>query len=553
VPSIPPPKQPLHTLFSIIIVACLIAPMFLCFIEGSSAATYFFDGSARSRVRITETTNIQASGIDPAHISNGSKFIFNASYPTSSSPDISGYSASYSNVRIDVSPAPSHVSDIMTDQFDNRYKQYEWDIDGNVSSTFTITVTTRFDADLEGDMSPLDCDDPVGTDAFPEYRSPTAMVQSDASAIVNKKNELLAGVTSQAEAVDRIIDHVKTSIPETDQNVAKDALSSMGSSQGNCVNRAHLALALLRSAGIPARCVHGLLYGDKYTVSYPYGGGTASTEITWGSGSHVWLEVYYPEENAWVAYDPWMDKGFADSRHVRLAISKDFDTNNPSTRGSPGVLYVNGISPTVTLSTTVSASDLQDSFSLHYWFKEQSPEGVLMIGRAMQSSKVPTPTVTPTPSPTVRPNNTTATPKPSKLPNATQSSPIPTPIGGQAGDIARYNLTGTIIDHDKGTPVQGATVMLDSIQLTASPSGKFVFLNALSGGTYNLTVSAPGYITDSRAIAPNGADMDVTIILNAVKASAPSSSSWNLLPGPGVLVVMAALAGGALLRRKKKP
>lgn len=83
-------------------------------------------------------------------------------------------------------------------------------------------------------------------------------------------------------------------------------------------------------------------------------------------------------------------------------------------------------------------------------------------------------------------------------------------------------------------------------------SGKFIFFNALSSGTYNLNVSAPGYMTDRRAIDPNDADMDVTIILKAAKASA-SSASWNPLPGPGVLAAMAALAGGVLLWRKKKP
>jgi len=69
----------------------------------------------------------------------------------------------------------------------------------------------------------------------------------------------------------------------------------------------------------------------------------------------------------------------------------------------------------------------------------------------------------------------------------------------------------------------------------------------------NLAVSAPGYVTDMRAIAPNGADMDVTIILKAAKSSASSSSPRGRLPGPGVLAVISAFAAGALLRRKKKP
>ncbi len=462
-PSILPGASVRRTLSSIFIVALFILPF-----PGAMAETYVFDGTAGSVVRVTGTTTIHVSGIDIAHIANGSKLIFNATYPTSSPPDINGYSATYSNIRLDVSPAPSYASEVRRDQFNNQFVQYVWEKDRIVSSDFDIVITTQFDADVRGDLSPLSYDDPVGTPAFPEFRSSTDMAQSDDPAIIEKKNALLAGVTSEAQAVDRIISFVKANIPVQDTGVQKDAVSSLGSHKGNCVNRVHLALALLRSAGIPARCVSGLVYGDKYVVTYPYGGGTASTDST---------------------------------------------------------------------------SGLRDSYSLRYWYTEPSPDGTFMMGRSMQSSTAPTWT----PTPTIRPNNTTATPKPSELPGTT---PNPTPAGG---DVARYNLSGTIIDQGNGRPVQGAIVMLDSIQLNASQSGRFLFLNALSGGMYNLTVSAPGYVADRRAIVPNGGDMDVTIILKAEKASARSSSPWNPLPGPGFIVALAALACGALLRGKRKP
>lgn len=537
-PSILPGASVRRTLSSIFIVALFILPF-----PGAMAETYVFDGTAGSVVRVTGTTTIHVSGIDIAHIANGSKLIFNATYPTSSPPDINGYSATYSNIRLDVSPAPSYASEVRRDQFNNQFVQYVWEKDRIVSSDFDIVITTQFDADVRGDLSPLSYDDPVGTPAFPEFRSSTDMAQSDDPAIIEKKNALLAGVTSEAQAVDRIISFVKANIPVQDTGVQKDAVSSLGSHKGNCVNRVHLALALLWSAGIPARCVSGLVYGDKYVVTYPYGGGTASTDVLWGSGSHVWLEVYYPGEKAWIAYDPWMEKGFVDSRHLRLAAGRDFDPKNPLTRGSAGLMYVSGFNPEVSISTAVSTSGLRDSYSLRYWYTEPSPDGTFMMGRSMQSSTAPTWT----PTPTIRPNNTTATPKPSELPGTT---PNPTPAGG---DVARYNLSGTIIDQGNGRPVQGAIVMLDSIQLNASQSGRFLFLNALSGGMYNLTVSAPGYVADRRAIVPNGGDMDVTIILKAEKASARSSSPWNPLPGPGFIVALAALACGALLRGKRKP
>ncbi len=542
-PSIMPSKP--QALLSTAIAACFVLPLLFYAAADASAATYVLEGTTRSIVRITVITTIHVSGIEPGHIANGSKIVFNATYPVPAS--VGGYSATYSNVDIDVSPAPSRVPVTATDQYGNQYIQYTWDIDDSVSPTFDITATTGFDAEVDGDLSTLYYDDPVGTSAFPEYRSPTGLVQSSDPAIVGKKDELLAGVTSEAEAVDRIMDYVRTSIPDQDPGAPKDALSSMKSHKGNCVNRAHLAMALLRSAGIPVRCVTGVLYADKYIISYPLDGGTASREVAWDSGTHVWLEVYYPGENAWVAYDPWMEKRFVDGRHVRLAVSKDFSMNDTSTRGSAGMLYVTGLSPTVAMSTSVSASDLHDSASLRYKYSGRSPKGALMFGREMLGSSAPTPTITitPAPSPTALPDN--ATPEPSKPPVST-AGPGPSSL---KGDIPRYNLSGTIIDKDKGTPVKGATVMLDSIELSANSTGHFLFLGALSGGTYNLSVSAPGYATDVRAIAPNGGDMDVTVILEAAKS--PGPLSLNFLPGPGVLAAMAALAGGALVWRNKRP
>jgi len=346
-------------------------------------------------------------------------------------------------------------------------------------------------------------------------------------------------VTSQAEAVDRIMNFVKTSIPDTDPGVPRDALSSLSSSKGNCVNRAHLALALLRSAGIPARCVQGLVYGDEYTVSYNVDGGKGLTNITWGDGPHVWVEVYYPDEGAWVAYDPFMDKGFVDSRHVKLSVGKDDNPDDASTRGDVGRLYADGASPSVTFSYDVSASSLQDSISLRHKYTKKSPQGTFMIARELRSSLAPAPTLTPTP----KPNNTTATPTPVATKVAT---PEPTIV---PGDNARHNVTGAIVDASTGAPVPGAAVLLDNVEISASQSGRFAFLYAVANGSYVLSVSAPGYMTEKRVIMPDNADIEVRVRLVSLSSSPTPTPAPKPSPAPGALAALAALAGGMLLRR----
>jgi transglutaminase-like putative cysteine protease len=549
VSTIPPSKKIARTATTLFLIACFIVPLLFA-AGGAQAETYVFDGSARSQVRITQTTTIQISSLDTSAIVNGSKIIYNATYPSSSS--VNGYTASYSSVQIDVTPAPSRVSDIMTDPFENKYKQYEWAIDRNTSSSFNIVVTTRFNADITGDLSQLSYDDPIGTAAYPEYRSPTGMVQSGDPAIVSKKNELLAGATSGSDAVDKIINFVKTNIPTQDEKVAKDAVSSLNSPKGNCVNRAHLAMALLRSAGIPARCVSGSIYGDKYAVSYSVPGGTATTEITWGSGSHVWIEVYYPDEGTWIPYDAFMDKGFVDSRHVKMAVSNDFDPGNPATRGDAGMLFVYGAAPRVSINTAVSSANLVDTIALHYRYKELTPPaGIFMIGRQMQVSDVPTATPTITPTPTPFPNNTTVTP--TIKPNQTIKTPTPTIAATPTFDYAKHNVSGTIVDASTGVPISGATVLLDTMQLSASDAGKFTFLYGVADASYTLTVSAPGYMTQKEIITPHNADMDMTVKLVPLALSPSPSPTPKPSPSVDILAALAALACGAIFRRKKVP
>ncbi|MCD1295120.1 hypothetical protein CUJ83_08930 [Methanocella sp. CWC-04] len=372
---------------SALILIILIFPFFTLSNINANAETIVVDGSITANNHVTERTTITLSGLDLAGLSNGSRVTYNA--PIYTSYQVNGFSQSVSGFGMTASPAPSRYQD-MTDSYGNGYRHYEWDIGTGSGSSMTFVITTSFNAILTGDASPVDMKDSIGTSAYSQFTVPTAMVQSNDPAIISKKNELLAGASTQAEAVERIIDFVKINIPVHDSTRPKDAVSSLNDNRGNCVNRAHLALALIRSAGIPARYVSGQIYDNTIEIWYRVPEGLAQRTFNWDHGPHAWIEVYYAEKGVWVPYDPYLTKGFVDNRHIKYGVSVDGNIQNTATHGEPGLLLVTNINPgaQASIGNSLTISDLQDDPRLQYVSTKTSPEGGFMISRDLQSSAI---------------------------------------------------------------------------------------------------------------------------------------------------------------------
>lgn len=553
----------LRPIFSILIVTSLLVSGILLSSNNAIAETFMFDGSINSGLHVTETTNIHISGIDLAGISNGSKVVYNATIPWSGSVD--GYSQSVSGTDLAVSTNPSNMPCTYTDLSDaygNTYRRYIWTLDGYHGSTFDISVTTSFNAAIASDLTKVNYTDPIGTSDYPEYRAPTTVIQSNDPAIINKKNELLAGAVTEAEAVDRVMDFVKVSIPNQADKTASDAsaVSSLYTNTGTCMNRAYLAIGLLRSAGIPARYVNGMLYDNMNTYNIKNG----YIQDQWGNGLHAWVEVYYPLEHTWVAYDPYRDNGFVDTRHVKSGISLDGNIQDRITHGDFGLMYVDNMNHgiSVSMSSGISTSGVNDNFQLHYLYTKQSPpKDTYMYAREMQyspssmpvDSSTPTPTLTITPTPSN--GNATASPTPTATarPNSTLS-PIVLRNGTlydgvgntNVGSHSLYNITGTVIDNVSGKPVRNASVILGNTVISTDDSGRFNFSVSPGNETYSLLVNAAGYSPENRTINGSNGDLDLKINLAAMKTSSSSNSNVT----SGILAVIAAFAGCILLLRR---
>ncbi len=546
---VPPLKPIFRSIFSLIAIAFFILPVF---ISGAQADTYVFDGTMSSTMHVTETANVHVSGLNMAGLANGSKIIYNMTYPGSDSVD--GFSQGVSNVNMAVTTAPTGVpytSSDQTDSYGNHYIRYIFNMDGFAGSTLDITAIASFDASITGNAGKVNYPDGIGSSEFAQYRAPTSVVQSGDPAIINKKNQLLSGVTTEAQAVDKIIDFVRVQIPNQASGTAKDAnaVSSLTSNTGTCVNRSYLSLALLRSAGIPARYVTGMLYGNTINYDLKNGG---SSQANWGSGLHAWVEVYYPQEHTWVPYDPFMDKGFIDTRHVKSGISVDGNSQDLATHGDFNLAYASGVNPgiNVQISNGISVSNLNDNQQFTPMYSRTSPASQTMYAREMLYSPTAVPSLTPTPiagnhTPTPIPSNHTPTPVPSKAVTAT-------PLPGQGSEPMKYNLSGTVTDAATGSPIQNAVVKLDAISVTANPSGKFTFLYAVTTNAYQLSVDAPGYVSDQRTITGNNADMNVDVQLKASAAATTASNTPTPSPAPGLFAFIIVLSCIALILRRKR-
>jgi len=110
--------------------------------------------------------------------------------------------------------------------------------------------------------------------------------------------------------------------------------------QGVCQDFAHLMIALIRSAGLPARYVSG------YIETEPVYGASSMVGAT---ASHAWVEVYLPS-GLWVGIDP-TNNILEGERHVQIGIGRDYH-DVPPLRGVFKGAERQALSVMVTVSRT---------------------------------------------------------------------------------------------------------------------------------------------------------------------------------------------------------
>ena len=143
---------------------------------------------------------------------------------------------------------------------------------------------------------------------FEQYLLATANCQSNDAGIIALANSITAGASTPSQKALLIFNWVRDNINyEFYYNTLKGATGTLSAGGGNCVDTAHLLIALERAAGIPARYVHG---NCQFTSGSWYG--------------HVWAIVYV--DGQWLVAD-------ATSSRNQLGVINSWNTATYTFKG----------------------------------------------------------------------------------------------------------------------------------------------------------------------------------------------------------------------------
>jgi transglutaminase-like putative cysteine protease len=181
-------------------------------------------------------------------------------------------------------------------------------------TTLTVTATSVVETS-EAPEQPADpgwellTSEPV-LDRYGEFLAPTPYTPAEPE-LVNLAIELRNGWGPGA-TVDAVSRFVRSHLDYTTgvTEVSSSALEALQQGAGVCQDYAHLSIALLRAAGVPARYASGYLHTGKDARP----GDTVSGE------SHAWVEAWLGD---WYAFDPTNGVAVGE-RHALVGRGRDY-------------------------------------------------------------------------------------------------------------------------------------------------------------------------------------------------------------------------------------
>ena len=222
------------------------------------------------------------------------------------------------NVNFSVQPNERKES---VDKRGNKIILVEWD---NPSMSTPINTTIDITAMNQTKLEPLHTNAPFPLTNLQkderQYLEATEQVPSNDSRIVQKAKSLTNGAKTEFDAVQKILSWVVDHMNYVLLPKSYDAMYSFETGKGNCQNYSHLAAALLKAVGIPARIVNGVSLKEPYEIDT--GRGTMTMRMA--QGRHSWIEVFFPDLG-WVPLDPQQTALYVSNRFIRVEIGLDND------------------------------------------------------------------------------------------------------------------------------------------------------------------------------------------------------------------------------------
>ena len=182
------------------------------------------------------------------------------------------------------------------------YDSYSFGIDANVKTANNLIKIKHSDFPINN----LD-------ESLQEYTQFTEKIDINDD-ISNKAAELVRGKKDLFEATFSIADWVKKNIKYDLNTLTAESVQKSSwvytNREGVCDEMTGLFISMLRSVGIPARFVSGMVYSN---VGYNF-------------GNHGWAEVYFPDIG-WVPFDVTFGQyGWIDPSHIKQSDSLDSAT-----------------------------------------------------------------------------------------------------------------------------------------------------------------------------------------------------------------------------------
>jgi transglutaminase-like putative cysteine protease len=292
-------------------IALVLAVLATVWSSSVPARTLILDGALASNFHVKDTAVMQmGAGID--------EFSYHLVPPPTVTTKTSKQIVS--NYRYTSTPQPSSVQE-KTDPYGNRFLILTWQAPAG-----EVQIVSEYDIKASVEFQPISmvAPYPLPPSSIPAdvalYLNPSEQVQSEDKEIQALAAELVKGATTEYEAVTKILHWVVDHLHYQLDPAGYDAVYTKREAKGNCQNYTHLAAALLRAAGIPARMVRGRTLEKPWEVDED--NGRRRWTSRWAAGRHAWLEIYYADQG-WLMYDSQAYHLFVSTRFIRMEAGPD--------------------------------------------------------------------------------------------------------------------------------------------------------------------------------------------------------------------------------------
>jgi hypothetical protein len=326
----------------------VIITLLICIVANPLIAeNYLLNGGQKSTIKYKLQQNIEPTS---ETVTVNISFVIPQSF---SSPT---YNQVIKDVNILFSKNPDETKEL-TDEHNNRIAQYTWN---NPKKPFHAEIS--FTAINHIDLKLITTEDPFPvqkvTQSVQKYLASTEQAPANNAKIKQKASELVRSSKTQFDAVQKIltwiIDHMHYVLMPKEY----DALYSYKSGKGNCQNYSHLAAALMRAAGIPARIVNGITLKEPYNIKL---GGQILT-LNMAQGRHSWIEVYFPSLG-WMPFDPQQTELFVSNRFIRAEVG--LDNNDTANDGLVRWTRKKGSTEVLAFEESIESDFLNDTIEIN--------------------------------------------------------------------------------------------------------------------------------------------------------------------------------------------